>query len=442
AQGQVGQPRGAGHVGDHVPAVVKVQPRAHQRDVHQGDQGHGAPAQQQGEQDHQQPGQLVGPSDGEPRLACQPQVEHVPGAYAPGRADGDQKAQGHNGGGDQDKNDASQKAMGDQRSAGAYPHITKVSHRIILFLMSRIFHGPGGIPAGARTGRNRPGPGGSWQAVHGTTLEPRPRRRRRLPETAMTTERSGQAHRTTPNRDMDAEFYGRMRALVTGGAGFIGSHLVDALVARGARVAVLDNLATGRGDNVPDGVELMPVDLRDAARVYEAVAAFRPTHIFHQAAQASVKVSVDDPAADAAINIVGGLHLLDAARRAGVERVVFASTGGAIYGEVPEGERAREDWPLRPKSPYGASKAAFEQYLEVYRQNFGLPYTVLRYANVYGPRQDPFGEAGVVAIFTGRLLKGQPVQLFARREPGDDGCVRDYVWVGDVVQANLLAVER
>lgn len=258
----------------------------------------------------------------------------------------------------------------------------------------------------------------------------------------MTTERSGQAHRTTPNRDMDAEFYGRMRALVTGGAGFIGSHLVDALVARGARVAVLDNLATGRGDNVPDGVELMPVDLRDAARVYEAVAAFRPTHIFHQAAQASVKVSVDDPAADAAINIVGGLHLLDAARRAGVERVVFASTGGAIYGEVPEGERAREDWPLRPKSPYGASKAAFEQYLEVYRQNFGLPYTVLRYANVYGPRQDPFGEAGVVAIFTGRLLKGQPVQLFARREPGDDGCVRDYVWVGDVVQANLLAVER
>ena len=233
-----------------------------------------------------------------------------------------------------------------------------------------------------------------------------------------------------------------MRALVTGGAGFIGSHVVDALLARGAQVAVLDNLSTGRREHVPSGAVFMEVDLRDKGAVERAVAEFRPTHIFHQAAQASVKVSVDEPATDAAVNVLGGLYLLAAARRVGVQRVVFASTGGAIYGEVPEGQAADETWPLKPKSPYGASKAAFEQYLEVYRQNFGLAYTVLRYANVYGPRQDPYGEAGVVAIFTGRLLKGEPVTLFARREPGDDGCVRDYVWVGDVVQANLLAVER
>src|SRR5690606_10373845 len=244
------------------------------------------------------------------------------------------------------------------------------------------------------------------------------------------------------NSPTNQSVFAAMRALVTGGAGFIGSHLADALLERGARVAVLDNFASGKRQNVPAGAELFEVDLRDADAVHKAVAAFRPTHIFHQAAQASVKVSVDEPATDAAVNILGGLHLLDAARRVGVERVVFASTGGAIYGEVPEGTKATEDWPLNPKSPYGASKAAFERYLEVYRQNFGLKYTVLRYANVYGPRQDPFGEAGVVAIFTGRLLKGQPVTLFARREPGDEGCVRDYIWVGDVVQANLIAVER
>src|SRR5690606_33391823 len=125
-------------------------------------------------------------------------------------------------------------------------------------------------------------------------------------------------------------------------------------------------------------------------------------------AQASVKLSVDDPVNDASTNIMGGLNLLEAVRELGVEWFVFASTGGALYGEVPEGQAAGEDWPLFPKSPYGASKAAFERYLEVYRQNFGLKYTTLRYANVYGPRQDPFGEAGVVAIFSSRLLRGEP----------------------------------
>lgn len=238
-----------------------------------------------------------------------------------------------------------------------------------------------------------------------------------------------------------ALMYEQMRALVTGGAGFIGSHLVDALIERGATVAVLDNLATGKRENVCASAQFFEVDLRDAGAVRGAVQQFRPTHIFHQAAQASVKVSVDDPVTDADVNIIGGLHLLEAARQVGVKRFVFASTGGALYGEVPDGEAATEQWKLLPKSPYGASKAAFEQYLDVYRQNFGLSYTVLRYANVYGPRQDPHGEAGVVAIFIDRLLNNEPVTLFARKTAGDEGCVRDYVYVGDVVAANLLAVE-
>lgn len=234
----------------------------------------------------------------------------------------------------------------------------------------------------------------------------------------------------------------KMRALVTGGAGFIGSHLTEALRSRGAAVAALDDLSSGRRDNLPEDVPLFVVDIRDRDEVFRAVREFRPTHVFHQAAQASVKVSVDDPVADADVNIIGGLHVLDASRDAGVERFVFASTGGALYGEVPEGEAASEQWPAAPKSPYGAGKAAFETYLDVYRQNFGLPYTVLRYANVYGPRQDPFGEAGVVAIFVDRLLQGEHVSLFARRRAGDDGCVRDYVVVDDVVAANVMAAVK
>lgn len=233
-----------------------------------------------------------------------------------------------------------------------------------------------------------------------------------------------------------------VRALVTGGAGFIGSHLVDALRQRGIPVAVLDNLATGRREHVPEGVPLFEVDVGDAAAVLDACEAFRPTHVFHQAAQASVKVSVDDPVHDARVNIMGGLNVLEAARKTGVRHVIFASTGGAIYGDVPEGSRADETWPARPASPYAAGKAAFDLYLDVYRKQYGLTCTSLRYANVYGPRQDPFGEAGVVAIFTSRLLAGEEVTLFARRQPGDDGCVRDYVWVGDVVAANVLAMER
>ncbi|WP_337844180.1 NAD-dependent epimerase/dehydratase family protein [Thermus sp.] len=231
-----------------------------------------------------------------------------------------------------------------------------------------------------------------------------------------------------------------MRVLVTGGAGFIGSHIVEDLLQAGLEVAVLDNLSTGKRANVPKGVPFYEVDLRDREALERAFRDFRPTHLSHQAAQASVKVSVEDPLLDFAVNLVGGMNLLELARKYGVEKLVFASTGGAIYGEVPEGEAAEETWPPKPKSPYAASKAAFEHYLSAYGQNYGLRWVSLRYGNVFGPRQDPHGEAGVVAIFAGRVLKGEPVTLYARKTPGDEGCVRDYIFVGDVAEAHRLAL--
>lgn len=226
--------------------------------------------------------------------------------------------------------------------------------------------------------------------------------------------------------------------LVTGGAGFIGSHVLEAALAAGWVVAALDNLSSGRRENLPTAVPLYEVDVRDAEAVRAAVADFRPTVISHQAAQASVSVSVREPVFDAEVNIIGGLNVLMAARAQGVERIIFASTGGAIYGEVPSGA-ADENTPPRPYSPYATSKLAFEEYLETFRQQYGLDYVSLRYANVYGPRQNPHGEAGVVAIFTNRMLAGQPVQINGMREAGDDGCIRDYVYVGDVARANLAA---
>ncbi|TBH21876.1 NAD-dependent epimerase/dehydratase family protein [Thermus thermamylovorans] len=232
-----------------------------------------------------------------------------------------------------------------------------------------------------------------------------------------------------------------MRVLVTGGAGFIGSHIVHSLVEEGVEVAVLDNLATGKRENVPQGIYFYKVDLRDRDGVERVFREFRPTHVSHQAAQASVKVSVENPVLDFEVNLLGGLNLLEAMRRWGAEKLVFASTGGAIYGEVAEGEVAEEAWPPRPKSPYAAGKAAFEHYLSAYGQNYGLKWVSLRYANVYGPRQDPHGEAGVVAIFADRVLQGEPVTLYARRTPGDEGCVRDYIYVADVVRAHNLALK-
>jgi UDP-glucose 4-epimerase len=232
-----------------------------------------------------------------------------------------------------------------------------------------------------------------------------------------------------------------MRALVTGGAGFIGSHVVDDLRAAGHEVAVIDDLSTGRRENLPPDVELVVLDIRDGAAVDAAMARLRPELVSHHAAQTSVAVSVRDPAADATTNVVGTVNVLEAARRHGVARVVLASTGGAIYGEVPEGERAGVGRPPAPFSGYACAKLAAESYLDYYGRAFGLRTATLRYANVYGPRQDPHGEAGVVAIFIDRLRQGLPLRINARRHAGDDGCVRDYVFVGDVVRAHRVAVE-
>ena len=233
-----------------------------------------------------------------------------------------------------------------------------------------------------------------------------------------------------------------MRTLVTGGAGFIGSHIAEALISEGHEVAVLDNLSSGKRENLPGGAELFVRDVRDREAVFDVFESFRPTHVSHQAAQISVSQSVKDPYFDAETNVLGGLNVLDAAVESGVKHFVFASSGGAIYGEVPKNQRATEEWLARPASPYAAAKASFEYYLSVYRQQFGLSYTALRYGNVYGPRQDPHGEAGVVAIFSQRLLKGEPVRVYARERRGDEGGVRDYIYVKDVVAANILALEQ
>jgi UDP-glucose 4-epimerase len=231
-----------------------------------------------------------------------------------------------------------------------------------------------------------------------------------------------------------------MRVLVTGGAGFIGSHIVESALAEGHTVAVLDNLSSGKRSNIPAEVPLFEVDLRDRAAILRALTEFKPELVSHQAAQASVAVSVREPHLDVEINVLGGLNLLDACVALKVKKVVFASTGGAIYGEVPEGKRASEDTRPAPISPYAISKLAFEQLLDVYRTHHQLDSAVLRYANVYGPRQDPHGEAGVVAIFFDRTLANQPLRVNALRSEGDSGCVRDYVYVADVARANLAAL--
>jgi UDP-glucose 4-epimerase len=231
-----------------------------------------------------------------------------------------------------------------------------------------------------------------------------------------------------------------VRVLVTGGAGFIGSHVVEQLLAAGHHVAALDNLSSGKRENLPEGVALFVQDLRDREGTARVLAEYRPEAVSHQAAQASVSVSVRDPALDADINVMGSIHLLDACVAAGVGRVVFASTGGAIYGEVPPGSKATERTVPAPESPYAIHKLAVEHLLAVYRKHRGLDTRILRYANVYGPRQDPHGEAGVVAIFLAAALEGRPLRVNAMRETGDGGCVRDYVFVSDVARMNVLAL--
>ncbi len=228
-----------------------------------------------------------------------------------------------------------------------------------------------------------------------------------------------------------------MKILVTGGAGFIGSHVVDAYATAGHEVAVLDNMSTGREDNVSSAAQAYRVDVRDLERVRSAVASFKPEVVNHHAAQAEVPRSVADPGYDAQVNLVGGLNVLKAAVDNGVRKVIFSSTGGALYGE-PDVVPADEDHPIRPLSPYGTSKYSFEQYLAMFQRTFGLNFTTLRYANIYGARQDFFAEEGrVVAIFASRMIEGKPVTI-----DGDGNQSRDMLHVGDVAMANIAALEH
>jgi UDP-glucose 4-epimerase len=227
-----------------------------------------------------------------------------------------------------------------------------------------------------------------------------------------------------------------LRILVTGGAGFIGSQVADRFVEMGHDVAVLDDLSTGLREYVNPRARFYHLDLVDAAAVEAAVAEFRPEVVSHHAAHIDVRISVEQPRRDAEVNILGGLGLLEGCRRHRVRKLVYASTGGALYGEI-QGPPASEDHPIRPESPYGASKHALEHYVRIWRGLHGLDYTVLRYPNVYGPRQNPLGEAGVNAIFIGLMLEGKRPRVF-----GDGEQLRDYLYVDDVVEANRLALER
>ncbi len=230
-----------------------------------------------------------------------------------------------------------------------------------------------------------------------------------------------------------------MNCVVTGGAGFIGSHIVDALVARGDSVTVIDDLSTGKQSNIGPAIEngatLEVADVRDAAAVEEIVLAARPEVVFHLAAQIDVRYSVDRPADDATSNVLGTIGVLDAALRVGARRVVNTSTGGGLYGNADVWPTP-EDHPIRPLAPYGQGKYAAEGYCELYTRLHDLATVSLRYGNVYGPRQDVHGEAGVVAIFCGALLEGRRPTVF-----GDGGQTRDWVDVSDVARANLAAAD-
>lgn len=222
--------------------------------------------------------------------------------------------------------------------------------------------------------------------------------------------------------------------LVTGGAGFVGSHVAEAHLDLGDRVWILDDLSSGRMGNVPPGAEFVAMGVADpAARAFVRDGGF--DLINHHAAQIDVRVSVADPIGDARVNIAGLLNVLEGAREAGTPRIVFVSSGGVVYGEPGEFPTP-ETAPKRPLSPYGVSKLAGEHYLDYYRQVHGTQYVALRYSNVYGPRQDPSGEAGVVAIFSNRLLRSEPLVIY-----GDGEQLRDYVYVKDVARANVLAAE-
>ena len=230
-----------------------------------------------------------------------------------------------------------------------------------------------------------------------------------------------------------------MDCVVTGGAGFIGSNLVDALVDRGDRVTVIDNLSTGKRANLEralqGGARLEVVDVREPDAIAAVFADVSPEVVFHMAAQIDVRYSVENPAGDATSNILGAIAVLEAARQSGVRRFVNTSTGGGLYGDA-DLLPTPEDYPIRPLAPYGQSKLAAEGYCELYTRLHGLSTVSLRYGNVFGPRQDVHGEAGVVAIFCGHLIEGRTPTIF-----GDGGQTRDWVDVSDVVRANLLAAD-
>lgn len=226
-----------------------------------------------------------------------------------------------------------------------------------------------------------------------------------------------------------------MKILVTGGAGFIGSHVVDAYVAAGHDVIIVDDLSTGKESNLNPRARFYQLDLRDSS-LNDVFAAEKPDVVNHHAAKASVRESMVEPALYADVNVTGGLNLLECSRKNQVSKFIYASTGGAVYGE-PKYLPADEAHPIGPLDPYGVSKAAFEFYLPLYFKYHHVRYTILRYANVYGPRQDPYGEAGVVAIFSGRMLAGEMVTI-----NGSGDQQRDFVYVGDLAQASVLALTK
>jgi UDP-glucose 4-epimerase len=227
-----------------------------------------------------------------------------------------------------------------------------------------------------------------------------------------------------------------MKILITGGAGFIGSNIADAYLKAGHEVAVLDNLITGKERNLNPKAKFYKMDVRDK-KIAEILAEFQPEIINHHAAQIDVRKSVADPAFTEDVNVMGTLNLLSAAVASKVKKIIFSSTGGALYGEIKEKDGADENHPQEPISPYAITKRAVEMYLYFYHVTYGIKYTILRYGNVYGPRQDPLGEAGVIAIFIGKISKGENCTIY-----GDGKQLRDYVYVGDVCQANLIALNQ
>ena len=226
-----------------------------------------------------------------------------------------------------------------------------------------------------------------------------------------------------------------MRVLVTGGAGFIGSNIVDALISAGHEIAIIDNLSTGKEENINPEASFFHIDITDFEALEGIFQNFKPEIVFHVAAQIDLRKSIEEPSFDAEVNVVGSVNLFSLCVQDGVKRIIFSSTGGALYGER-EKIPANENSSIEPLSPYGVSKYCTEQYLNCFKRLYGIERVILRYGNVYGPRQDPFGEAGVIAIFTNKILNGETLTVY-----GDGNQTRDYIFIEDVVRANLLSIE-